>query len=198
MIRVGVVSVQGDVSEHVRAIERGLAAMGERGSVVPVRRREHIDALDGLVIPGGESTTIWRCMRSTGMTERLAPFVEGGGSVMGTCAGAILLASSGDEQVTRPSIELLGLMEMEVARNAFGRQRESFETDVWVEGMEGAFPGVFIRAPAIRRVWGGCRVVGRAGDEIVMAEQSRMLALTFHPELTDDPRLHMRFLKMMI
>jgi 5'-phosphate synthase pdxT subunit len=137
-------------------------------------------------------------MHSKGIDREVVAFAEGGGSIMGTCAGAILLAKRGDEQVKRTSTRLLGLMDMEVSRNAFGRQRESFETGLRIAGLDAPFPGVFIRAPAIRRVWGRCGVLGKLGKEIVMAKQENLIALTFHPELTDDPRVHIVYLRTML
>jgi 5'-phosphate synthase pdxT subunit len=197
MLHIGVVALQGDVSEHVEAVRRCMVHLGLEGDVVHVRRRGQVPRLDGLVIPGGESTTISRLMRSKGIDEEVVSFAREGGSVMGTCAGAILLAKEGDEQVRKTSTRLLFLMDMEVSRNAFGRQRESFEVGIEIEGFESPYPGVFIRAPAILRVRGECRAVGRYGKRIVMATQGNLMALTFHPELTQDMRVHELFLKTM-
>lgn len=197
MLHIGVVALQGDVSEHVDAVRRCMAHLGLEGDAVHVRRRGLVQRLDGLVIPGGESTTISRLMRSKGIDDEVVSFAREGGSVMGTCAGAILLAKEGDEQVRKTSTRLLALMDMEVSRNAFGRQRESFEVGIEIDGLGSPYPGVFIRAPAILRVWGECRAVGRYGKKIVMAIQGNLIALTFHPELTPDMRVHELFLKTM-
>jgi len=194
-VRIGVVAIQGAVSEHVAAIRRALDDTGKKGEVVEVRRAEHVDGLAGLIIPGGESTTIGKLMDRHGVTERVLDMAKDGLPIMGTCAGAILLASGGDDQVKRTGMRQLGLMEMTVGRNAFGRQRESFESFIAVEGMDGGpFPAVFIRAPAITRVWGTCGRLAVCEGRIVAARQDNLMALAFHPELTEDSRMHRLFL----
>ena len=198
MLHIGVVALQGDVSEHVDAIRRCMKHLVLEGDVVLVRRQGQVPKLDGLVIPGGESTTISRLMRSKGIDDEVVSFAKKGGSVMGTCAGAILLAKEGDEQVRKTSTKLLSLMDMQVSRNAFGRQRESFEIGIEIGGLDAPYPGVFIRAPAILRVWGGCRAVGRYKRNIVLAIQGNLMALTFHPELTRDTRVHEIFLRTLL
>ena len=115
---------------------------------------------------------------------------------MGTCAGCVLLSKEGDEQVERTETELLKLMDMAVDRNAFGRQRESFEVMLDIKGLVGQFPAVFIRAPLITKVWGRCEVLAMHSSGIVMAKQDNLLALSFHPELSGDPRLHEMLLRM--
>jgi 5'-phosphate synthase pdxT subunit len=115
---------------------------------------------------------------------------------MGTCAGCVLLAKEGDAEVAKTGTRLLGLMDMAVDRNAFGRQRESFEAPLDINGMASPFPGVFIRGPVIRRVWNGCRAAAMHGDRIVMARQDNLIALSFHPELSGDSRVHRMLLDM--
>ena len=110
--------------------------------------------------------------------------------MMGTCAGCVLLAKEGDDEVERTDTKLLGLMDMGVDRNAFGRQRESFEAPLEIKGLDSPFPGVFIRGPVIRRVWGKCEVLSQYKDKIVMARQDNLLALSFHPELSGNSRVH--------
>lgn len=196
-MRIGVLGLQGAVSEHLSSVRRALKALGLRGEAVWVSRKEQLDGVEGLILPGGESTTIGKLMVTTGLFERVREEVRGGLPVMGTCAGLILLAKEGDEEVKRRGQPLLGLMDMKVIRNAFGRQRESFETDVRVEGLKGGpFRGVFIRAPAVERVWGEARVVAEVEGRIVGVRQGKLLALSFHPELTDDTRLHEHFLEL--
>lgn len=195
-IRAGVVAVQGDVSENVEAVRRGLEALGAKGTVAEVRRGAAVRELDAIVLPGGESTTISKLIRSKGISGEILALARRGGAVLGTCAGAILLADEGDDQVAKTSTELLGLMEMSVDRNFFGRQRESFEAPVRLEPLGGEFSGVFIRAPAIRSVRGGCAAKGWLPDgTIVAAEQGNCVALAFHPELTRDTRVHEWFLR---
>lgn len=182
---VGVLGVQGDVSEHAAALERA----GAR--VVWVRRPEDLVGVDGLVLPGGESTTLRRLLDFEGLLEAVRRRGEEGMPIFGTCAGAILLAT----EVAGAPAPHLSLVPMTVARNAYGRQRESFAADLDVEGLEGGpLHAVFIRAPVIQEVGDDVEVLAREGGEIVLAETDRALVATFHPELTADDRLHRRFL----
>ncbi len=186
-MRVGVLALQGDVAEHVVAMRR---ALGRRGEVVEVKRAEQIPELRALVIPGGESTTIGKLMQKYGIDR--AVLAEPELPILGTCAGAIVLAEEieGYEQFS------LKLMSMAVARNAFGRQRDSFEAELSIPVLgERPFPGVFIRAPVITRVWGDAEVLCTHEGRIVLARQGRYLACAFHPELTGDRRLHRYFLE---
>src|SRR5688500_11295424 len=182
---VGVLGVQGDVSEHATALGRA----GAR--VVWVRRPGDLEGVDGLVLPGGESTTLRRLLDYEGLLEAIRKHGREGMPMFGTCAGAILLATD----VLGAPAPHLSLVPMTVARNAYGRQRESFAADLDVEGLEGGpLHAVFIRAPVIEEVGEGVEVLAREGDEIVLAETDRALVATFHPELTADDRLHRRFL----
>lgn len=195
MVKVGVTAVQGDVSEHLSAVVAAMKDMSLSGSAIPVRRPEALEAVDALIIPGGESTTISRLLVKFGLFDLIVRRAQEGMPVMGTCAGCILLAKEGDEQVEATGTRLLGLMDMAINRNAFGRQRESFEAQLEVEGL-GLIKGVFIRAPAIRRVWGPCRPLAKLQEVIVMAQQNRLLALTFHPELSGSTKVHRMFLEL--
>jgi 5'-phosphate synthase pdxT subunit len=186
MMKIGVLALQGAVAEHIRSI--GQAG----GEGVAVKRTEQLAEVDGLIIPGGESTTIGRLMRQYGFIEALREFAAQGKPLFGTCAGLIVLADrldSGEEPH-------LGLMNMTVARNAFGRQRESFETELDVKGIETPLRAVFIRAPLIKEVGADVEVLSSYKDEIVSAKQGHLLVSSFHPELTDDYRLHGLFLEM--
>lgn len=191
MLRIGVIALQGDVSEHVLAMERALQG---RGEVQEVRTPRIIPGCDGLVLPGGESTTISRQLASSGMTEELKDAATSGVPVLATCAGLVLVSAEieGDSRV-KP----LGLMETRIGRNAFGSQRESFEADLDVKGFNRPYRAVFIRAPAIVRVGEGVDVLARVGENVVAARQKKIMALAFHPELTDDLRFHDIFLKML-
>jgi len=190
---IGVLALQGDVLEHLRM----LADAGARA--VPVKRAAELAGLDGLVIPGGESTTIGRLAELYGLLDPLRSAIAAGLPVFGTCAGAILLASRALSADGAPSAQpLLGAMDTVVRRNAFGRQVDSAEADVSVEGLEGGPVRVaFIRAPWIEEVGPGVEVLARVptavGDRIVVARQGRLLASAFHPELTGDARLHHLF-----
>lgn len=185
-MKIGVLALQGAVAEHIRSVE--LAG----GEGVAVKRTEQLAEIDGLIIPGGESTTIGKLMRKYGFIEALREFHEQGKPLFGTCAGLIVLANrlEGGEEAH------LGLMNMTVARNAFGRQRESFETDLPVKGIETPLRAVFIRAPLIKEVGAEVDVLSTYDGEIVTARQGNLLASSYHPELTDDYRLHGLFLDM--
>ena len=183
---VGVLALQGDFREHRETLER----MGK--SVREIRKPAQLDEVDALIIPGGESTTIARLILSNGFQEPLRAYCASGAPVWGTCAGAILLAKEVDN-LDRPGIET---MDIAVRRNAFGRQVDSFEADLTIEGLEGPpFHAVFIRAPLIERTFGAARAICALDDgTIVAARQGNLLATSFHPELTGDTRLHELFL----
>jgi len=189
-MKVGVISVQGAVPEHLHMSQRAMGAMGRKGEAIAVRRLDDLRSVDCLIIPGGESTTISKLLRKFDLFEEIVAMGMDGVPIMGTCAGCVLLAKKGGEQAERTGTELLGLMDMSVDRNAFGRQRDSFEAPLEIEGLDSPFPGVFIRAPLITGTWGSCRVVCRHQGEAVMARQDNVLALSFHPELTNDTRVH--------
>lgn len=192
-LRIGVVGLQGAVSEHVHALQGALRKRGLAGRAGPLRSRQDLAACDGVVLPGGESTTIGRLLVRTGMHALLQERAEREDMpILATCAGLILMAREGDRQVEETRTRLLGLLSIGVDRNAFGRQRESFEADVEVEGV-GPFHAVFIRSPAVRRAWGEARVVSRLGDVIVGVRERNRLGLCFHPELTADTRIHEAF-----
>ena len=182
----GILALQGDFREHAEM----LASIGQAS--VEVRRPEQLDALDSLIIPGGESTTIARLILRYGFTEPLQAFCGSGRPTWGTCAGAILLAKQVDD-LDRPGIET---MDMTVARNAFGRQVDSFEAGIEIGGLDGKpFRAIFIRAPVIESVGEGVEVLGRLEDgAIAAARQGNLLATAFHPELGGDTRLHEYFL----
>ena len=185
-MKIGVLASQGAFAEHITKLHQlGVEA-------VPVRLPEELEGLDGLVIPGGESTSIGRLMRDYKLTNEIRERAQKGLPVFGTCAGMILLAKKNSDTYPEP----LGLMDISVRRNAFGRQRESFEAELSVPVLgEKPFPGVFIRAPLIERANSQVKILARlADDTIVAARQGKLLALAFHPELTDDLRFHQYFL----
>jgi 5'-phosphate synthase pdxT subunit len=196
VVKVGIIAIQGAVSEHVGAVEMTLKSLGLKGTAIPVRRLPDLEGVQALIIPGGESTTIAKLLVKFGLFDRIVARAKEGMPMMGTCAGCILLAKEGDMQVAKTDTRLLCLMDMAVDRNAFGRQRESFETDLHVDGLKETFHAVFIRAPAITRTWGKCKPLAKFNDNIVIAKQECLLALTFHPELTPDLRLHNLLVEM--
>lgn len=158
----------------------------------PVRTPDDLAAIDGLVIPGGESTTMGKLSERFGLLDPLRHRIVAGMPTFGTCAGMIFLAAS----VTEGSQPLLGVLDVVVQRNAFGRQNESFEADLEVAGLERPFHAVFIRAPWVEKTVTGVETLARVGDHPVMVRQGHILAGSFHPELTDDDRIHRLFLDM--
>ncbi|WP_040952195.1 pyridoxal 5'-phosphate synthase glutaminase subunit PdxT [Gorillibacterium massiliense] len=185
-MRIGVLALQGAVAEHVRMLE----SAGAEG--VAIKRTEQLDEIDGLIIPGGESTTIGKLMRTYGFIDAIRQFSADKKPVFGTCAGLIVIAKEIADQ-PEAHLELMGIR---VARNAFGRQRESFETDLAVKGVADDVRGVFIRAPLIESVYDHVDVLAEYNGQIVAAREGHLLAASFHPELTDDFRMHSYFLDM--
>jgi pyridoxal 5'-phosphate synthase pdxT subunit len=187
-VRVGVLALQGDTREH-------LAALRDAGtSAVTVRRREELEAVDALVIPGGESTTMSHLLRDLDLLEPLRKRLAAGLPAYGACAGMILLASEIlDAGAGGREALPLGGIDMTVRRNAFGRQVDSFEGDVDFDGFDQPVHGVFIRAPWVERVGDGVQVLARAGGHVVAVRQGRVLATAFHPEMTGDRRIHRLF-----
>ena len=187
-MRVGVLALQGAVAEHVAA----LVACGV--DVVAVKRVQHLEGLRGLVIPGGESTTVSKLMATYGLDEAIVGAVERGMGLFGTCTGLILMAKEVDGQDQAG----LQLVDIAVRRNAYGRQVDSFEEclDIPVLGPE-PFRAVFIRAPYISRLWGDAKELAAEHGHVVLAQQGRMLVAAFHPELTEDLRIHRYFLTML-
>jgi 5'-phosphate synthase pdxT subunit len=195
-LKIGIVAVQGAVSEHTDAVDGALKNLGARGEHVIVRRPEQAREVDALIIPGGESTTIAKLLDKFEIRNTVITRAREGMPALGTCAGCILLAEEGDLEVDKTGTKLLGLMHMAVDRNAFGRQRESFEAMLRVEGFEDPFEAVFIRAPAITRTWNDCKPLSSFQGKIVMARQENLIATAFHPELTGDTRVHETLINM--
>jgi 5'-phosphate synthase pdxT subunit len=185
---VGVLALQGDTREHLAALNEA----GARASTV--RRRSELDAVDALVIPGGESTTMSLLLREFDLLEPLRLRLAHGMPAYGSCAGMILLAGEIlDAGAPGREAEALGAIDMTVRRNAFGRQVDSFEGDIDVVGLDGPVRAVFIRAPWVERVGPAVEVLARAGDHIVAVRQGPVLATAFHPEMTGDRRIHKLF-----
>ena len=187
MKTIGVLAIQGDFSKHLEAVN-AVGALGRE-----VRESRDLEGLDGLIIPGGESTTIGKLLDRYAMVEPIRAFALAGKPVFGTCAGAILLSKTilGSSQLK------LGLMDIEVKRNAYGRQIESFEADIPCPEV-GEIPvrGVFIRAPIIAEVKAGAEILAEYDGKPVLVKQKNLLACTFHPELTNDFRVHRYFLAL--
>ena len=187
-MRIGILALQGDFALHAKALARCGVAPAE------VRRPEALEAVDGLIIPGGESTTLLRLMAAWAFAPAIEAFHRAGKPIFGTCAGLIVLA----REVVSPRQVSLGLIDASVERNAYGRQRESFEAHgvAALDGQGAEIEMVFIRAPRIRQLGPGVEVLARLDDEPVLARQDTVLVATFHPELTDDPTVHQYFCRM--
>ena len=190
-MKVGVLALQGNVPEHLRA----LAKVVPSGSLVPVRDPPGLARVDALFLPGGESTTIARLLSESGLWAPLAQRLRGGFPVLGTCAGLILLARQLAPSPTGRDPPTFGALDVRIRRNDYGTQRESFEGPVRVEGLSGPpFPGVFIRAPRILEVGPGVVPFAWRDEEVVGVRAGRVWGTTFHPELSGDLRLHRQFL----
>ncbi len=188
MVKVGVLSLQGAVSEHLAHLKRCGA------EAVAVKRPADLAELEGLIIPGGESTTIGKLMEQFGLNDLIRERHRAGMAIYGTCAGMVLLAREiVDGTAEQPR---LALMDVKVRRNAFGRQKESFEAPVEIKGLDDTVPGVFIRAPIIEETGPDVEALASFAEGIITARQGRLLATSFHPELTGDIRMHKYFLKM--
>ncbi|HEY6627398.1 MAG TPA: pyridoxal 5'-phosphate synthase glutaminase subunit PdxT [Acidimicrobiia bacterium] len=186
MTTIGVLALQGDVREHLAILD----SLGV--NPLPVKKPEQLEAIEALVIPGGESTTIGKMAVRFGLLEPLRSAITDGLPVYGTCAGMILLSGS----ITEGDQPLLGVLDVVVRRNAFGRQNESFEEDLDIDGLHSPFHAVFIRAPWVEKVGSEVEVLASVGEHPVMVRQDRLLATSFHPELTGDGRIHEMLLEL--
>ncbi|MBE5109114.1 pyridoxal 5'-phosphate synthase glutaminase subunit PdxT [Bacillus thuringiensis] len=186
MVKIGVLGLQGAVREHVKSVEASGA------EAVVVKRIEQLEEIDGLILPGGESTTMRRLIDKYAFMEPLRTFAKSGKPMFGTCAGMILLAKTliGYEEAH------IGAMDITVERNAFGRQKDSFEAALSIKGVGEDFVGVFIRAPYVVNIADDVEVLSTHGDRMVAVRQDQFLAASFHPELTDDHRVTAYFVEM--
>ncbi|MEM5671613.1 pyridoxal 5'-phosphate synthase glutaminase subunit PdxT [Bacillus cereus] len=186
MVKIGVLGLQGAVREHVKSVEASGA------EAVVVKRIEQLEEIDGLILPGGESTTMRRLIDKYDFMEPLRTFAKSGKPMFGTCAGMILLAKTliGYDEAH------IGAMDITVERNAFGRQKDSFEAALSIKGVGEDFVGVFIRAPYVVDVADDVEVLSTHGDRMVAVRQGPFLAASFHPELTDDRRVTAYFVEM--
>lgn len=185
-IQIGVLALQGAVREHIQILDK----LGVKAT--PVKRKEQLADLDGLVIPGGESTTIGKLLRQYDLREPILAFHAKGKPIFGTCAGLILIA----KRISENNEPHLPLLDVTVQRNAFGRQVDSFEAALPIKDVAEDFQAVFIRAPLITEVGAGVEVLSTVSDQVVAVQQDNLLGISFHPELTDDTRLHAYFLSM--
>lgn len=182
---IGVLALQGAFIEHEQSLQKCGA------QALEVRSAADLEKVEGIIIPGGESTTMGKLMVEYGLADPIKQKAADGMPVWGTCAGMILMA----REIEDSKQYRLGLMDMSVRRNAFGRQVESFETDLDIKEL-GPTKAIFIRAPYVDRTWGDAREIARYQDKVVMVREGNLLATAFHPELTDDPKVHRYFLDM--
>jgi len=185
-MKAGVIAVQGDVAEHAAAVRNAAAAHDESAEVVEVRDAGIVPDCDVLLMPGGESTTISRLIHREGIAPEIEAHVASGKPVLATCAGLIVCSTDAKDDRVEP----LGLVDVSVDRNAFGRQKDSFEAKVPVTGLDDPFHAVFIRAPAIDDVGDGVETLATVDGRPVAVRDGPVVATAFHPELTDDPRIH--------
>ena len=186
MLHAGVIAVQGDVSEHARASERAAAAHGQEATVHESRHAGIVPDCDVLLMPGGESTTISRLLQREGIASEVKAHVSAGKPVLATCAGLIVAARDAKDD----RVETLDLVDVTVDRNAFGRQVDSFEAPIDVDGLDDPFPAVFIRAPLIDDVGEDVEILAAWEGRPVAVRDGPVIGTSFHPELTDDVRLH--------
>jgi len=185
MAIIGILNLQGDISEHFEITKQALKEMNLKAEVLKVKTVEDVSKCNAIIISGGESTVIGKLMKKTGIDKQI---VDKKIPVMGTCAGMVLLAKNTDYE--QP---LLGLIDMEVKRNAFGRQKVSFEDEIEIFGDK--FEGVFIRAPYIKKVGENVDILSKYNEKIIAVKSGKYIATAFHPELTGDARIHMYFIK---
>ena len=187
-MKVGVLGLQGDVREHLGVLD----SAGATGTIV--KRADELAAVDALILPGGESTTIGKLLDRFDLLQPLEERVRDGMPLYGTCAGMILMASDIAGREDAP--HRLGVMDLSVRRNAYGRQVDSFEADLSVAGLDDPFRAVFIRAPAVERVGETVEVLASCDGQPVLVRQGHMMASSFHPEMTGDPRIHRLFVAL--
>ena len=197
-LTLGVLSIQGDVLENVLAVKAAINALGIDGTVTSVKTPDEISKVDGLVIPGGESTTIGRLSVANGALKILKEKIDQGMPVLGICAGMILLSKTAQDKVVGNIDQpLLDILDIKLERNSFGRQRESFESDISLNSIGiPSFNGVFIRAPAISDVGSDVEVLSKFNEKIVAIKKNNIIGVSFHPELTSDISLHKYFVNL--
>ncbi|MGY8729504.1 MAG: pyridoxal 5'-phosphate synthase glutaminase subunit PdxT [Nitrosopumilus sp.] len=194
----GVLSIQGDVLENILSVEAAIDALGIDGTVTAVRTPDEISKVDGLVIPGGESTTIGQLSKFNGSLKILKEKIEQGMPVLGICAGMVLLSNNANDKVVgKIDQPLLNILDIKLERNSFGRQRESFESDISLDSIGiPKFNGVFIRAPSISDVGSDVEVLSKFNEKIIAVKKNNVIGVAFHPELTSDISLHKYFVNL--
>jgi len=197
-LNLGVLSIQGDVFENILSVKAAIDALDIDGTVTSVRTPDEISKVDGLVIPGGESTTIGQLSKINGSLKILKEKIERGMPVLGICAGMILLSKTvNDKVVGKIDQPLLDILDIKLERNSFGRQRESFESDISLNSIGiPTFNGVFIRAPSISDVGSDVEILSKFNEKIIAVKKNNIIGVAFHPELTSDISLHKYFINL--
>jgi 5'-phosphate synthase pdxT subunit len=197
-LTVGVLSIQGDVQENMLSAKSAIDELGLDGNVVDVRTPEEISQLDGLIIPGGESTTIGQLSLVNGSLKILKEKIQSGMPVLGICAGMIMLSNTANDKIIGKTDQpLLDILDIKLERNSFGRQKQSFESDISLDSINiPKFNGVFIRAPSISKVGSDVEVLSKFNERIVAVKKGNIIATAFHPELTEDTALHKYFINL--
>ena len=197
-VTIGVLSIQGDVKENHLAVQSALDELKIDGKIIDVKTPEDVSILDGIVIPGGESTTIGQLSLVNGSLKVLKEKIENGMPVLGICAGMIMLSKTADDRVVgKTNQPLLDILDVKLERNSFGRQHESFEADVSLDLIDiPKFNGVFIRAPSVSDVGVDVEVLSKFNEKIVAVKKGNIIGTSFHPELTQDTSLHKYFVNL--
>ena len=197
-ISVGVLAIQGDVQENLLSTQKALDELGIEGSVIDVKTADDVSKLDGLIIPGGESTTIGQLSLVNSSLKVMKEKIETGMPVLGICAGMILLSKTADDRIVgKTNQPLLEILDVKLERNSFGRQRESFEADISMDSINiPKFRGVFIRAPSVSETGSDVEVLSKYNEKIVAVKKGNIIGTAFHPELTTDVSLHKYFVNL--
>ena len=197
-LTVGVLSIQGDVQENMLSAKSAIDELGLDGNVVDVRTPEEISQLDGLIIPGGESTTIGQLSLVNGSLKILKEKIQSGMPVLGICAGMIMLSNTANDKIIGKTDQpLLDILDIKLERNSFGRQKQSFESDISMDSINiPKFNGVFIRAPSVSDVGSDVEVLSKFNEHIVAVKKGNVIGTAFHPELTEDTALHKYFINL--
>ena len=197
-LNFGVLSIQGDVLENIISVKAAIDALGIDGTVTSVKTPDELSKVDGLIIPGGESTTIGQLSKFNGSLKILKEKIEQGIPVLGICAGMILLSKTAQDKVVgKIDQPLLNILDIKLERNSFGRQRESFESDISLNSIGiPTFNGVFIRAPSISDVGSDVEILSKFNEKIIAVKKNNIIGVAFHPELTSDISLHKYFINL--
>jgi len=196
-VKIGVIAIQGNIEEHIHTLNQAMKKEQIHGAVIPIKHKGIIPKCDGIVLPGGESTTLCRLMKKEGINTEIKNAALKNKPILATCAGLIAIAKKGGKEAEQTNQELLGIIDLEVDTNAFGRQHESFETPIKINFLKTPYNAIFIRAPKITRVGRDVEVIATLNNnDIIAAKQKNTIALSFHPELTNDTRIHQHYIKL--